>query len=137
MYPKVILHIRPLPLQLLQRPCQSVALSPEEFRQVLFGHLPNAVGLVILKQRHDCPLARRDKPGGVDPTSRVNGFPDDGLFAEGGIGEGGVAIKRIGLNARKKIEKLIGKKVYLELFVSVKKGWSKNKEGLKELGYDF
>ena len=53
------------------------------------------------------------------------------------IGEGGVAIKRIGLNARKKIEKLIGKKVYLELFVSVKKGWSKNKEGLKELGYDF
>jgi GTP-binding protein Era len=53
------------------------------------------------------------------------------------IGEGGIAIKRIGLNARKKIEKLIGKKVYLELFVSVKKGWSKNKEGLKQLGYDF
>lgn len=53
------------------------------------------------------------------------------------IGEGGIAIKRIGLNARKKIEKLIGKKVYLELFVSVKKGWSKNKEGLRELGYDF
>ncbi len=53
------------------------------------------------------------------------------------IGEGGVAIKRIGLNARKKIEKLIGKTVYLELFVSVKRGWSKNKEGLRELGYDF
>lgn len=53
------------------------------------------------------------------------------------IGEGGIAIKRIGLNARKKIEKLIGKTVYLELFVSVKKGWSKNKEGLRELGYDF
>ena len=53
------------------------------------------------------------------------------------IGEGGVAIKRIGLNARKKIEKLIGKKVYLELFVSVKRGWSKNKENLRELGYDF
>ena len=49
-------------------------------------------GDLILKQRHDCPLARRDKPGGVDPTSRVNGFPDDGLFAEGGIGEGGVAV---------------------------------------------
>jgi len=53
------------------------------------------------------------------------------------IGKGGEAVKRIGLNARKKIEKLIGKKVYLELFVSVKKGWSKNKAGLKELGYDF
>ena len=53
------------------------------------------------------------------------------------IGKGGEAIKRIGLNARKKIEQLIGKKVYLELFVSVKKGWSKNKASLKELGYDF
>ena len=53
------------------------------------------------------------------------------------IGKGGEAIKRIGLNARKKIEKLVDKKVYLELFVSVKKGWSKNKAGLKEIGYDF
>jgi len=53
------------------------------------------------------------------------------------IGKGGEAIKRIGLNARKKIEKIAGKKVYLELFVSVKKGWSKNKTSLKELGYDF
>ena len=53
------------------------------------------------------------------------------------IGKGGEAIKRIGLNARKKIEPLIGKKVYLELFVSVKKGWSKNKTSLKEMGYDF
>jgi GTP-binding protein Era len=53
------------------------------------------------------------------------------------IGKGGEAIKRIGLNARKKIEQLINKKVYLELFVSVKKGWSKNKQSLKELGYDF
>jgi GTP-binding protein Era len=53
------------------------------------------------------------------------------------IGKGGEAIKRIGLNARKKIEKISQKKVYLELFVSVKRGWSKNKTSLKELGYDF
>ena len=53
------------------------------------------------------------------------------------IGKGAVAIKRIGLNARRKIEKLIDKKVYLELFVSVKKGWTKNKSSLKELGYNF
>lgn len=53
------------------------------------------------------------------------------------IGKKGEAIKRIGLNARKKIEKLSGKKCYLELFVSVKRGWSKNKSSLKELGYNF
>ena len=39
--------------------------------------------------------------------------------------------------ARKKIEKLSGKKIYLELFVAVKKGWTKNKTGLKEMGYDI
>jgi len=53
------------------------------------------------------------------------------------IGKGGEAIKRIGLNARKKIEKLTQKKAYLELFVSVKKGWTKNKKSLKEMGYEF
>ncbi len=53
------------------------------------------------------------------------------------IGKGAVAIKRIGLNARKKIEQLSGKKCYLELFVSVKKGWTKNKDSLKEMGYNF
>ena len=53
------------------------------------------------------------------------------------IGKGATAIKRIGYNARKKIERLTQKKVYLELFVSVKKGWTKNKHSLKELGYNF
>lgn len=52
------------------------------------------------------------------------------------IGKGASAIKRIGKDARKKIEKLSGKKVFLELFVSVKKGWTKNKTGLKEMGYE-
>ncbi len=52
------------------------------------------------------------------------------------IGKGAAAIKRIGKDARLKIEKLTGRKAYLELFVSVKKGWTKNKQGLKELGYD-
>lgn len=53
------------------------------------------------------------------------------------IGEAGAGIKRIGKYAREKIEALSGKKAYLELFVSVKRGWSKNKQTLKEFGYDF
>lgn len=52
------------------------------------------------------------------------------------IGKGATAIKRIGKDARVKIEKLTGKKCFLELFVSIKKGWTKNKDGLKELGYE-
>lgn len=51
------------------------------------------------------------------------------------IGKGGTAIKRIGQHAREKIENLSGVKAYLDLFVSVKKGWSNDKEFLNELGY--
>ena len=51
------------------------------------------------------------------------------------IGKGGEAIKRIGIYARKKIEVLSGKKVFLDLQVIVKKGWSKDKSYLEEIGY--
>jgi GTP-binding protein Era len=53
------------------------------------------------------------------------------------IGKGATAIKRIGKDARAKIEKLSGKKCFLELFVSIKKGWTKDKQTLKELGYEM
>ena len=51
------------------------------------------------------------------------------------IGKGGESIKRIGKSAREKIERLSMKKAYLDLQVSVKKGWTKDKEFLEEIGY--
>ncbi len=51
------------------------------------------------------------------------------------IGKGGEAIRRIGRDARLKIEELCGKKVFLELFVSVKKGWTNDKKFLEDIGY--
>ena len=53
------------------------------------------------------------------------------------IGKGGEAIKRIGRAARLKIEQLSGKRCYLNLQVSVKKGWSKDASYLKKLGYEI
>ncbi len=52
------------------------------------------------------------------------------------IGKGGETIKRIGKSAREKIERLSTKKTYLNLQVTVKKGWTKDKNFLKEIGYD-
>ncbi len=52
------------------------------------------------------------------------------------IGKKGEAIKRIGKSARQKIERLSGKKAYLNLQVTVKKGWTKDKNFLQEIGYD-
>ena len=51
------------------------------------------------------------------------------------IGKSGSAIKRIGIEARKNIEKLSDKKVFLKLEVIVKPRWSKDKKALSDLGY--
>jgi len=51
------------------------------------------------------------------------------------IGKGGNTIKRIGKQARGKIESLSGKQAYLDLFVSVKPNWTNDKKMLEDLGY--
>jgi GTPase len=51
------------------------------------------------------------------------------------IGEGGKMIKAIGSNARKDIEKFVGQKVFLELFVKVRPKWRENETFLREYGY--
>ncbi|MBD9363665.1 GTPase Era [Methylomonas fluvii] len=54
------------------------------------------------------------------------------------IGKQGEMLKKVGSEARVDIEKLIGQKVYLELWVKVKKGWSDNERALQSLGFsDF
>jgi len=51
------------------------------------------------------------------------------------VGQKGAGIKRVGKLAREQMELFSGKKIFLDLHVSVKKGWSKNKDGLEEFGY--
>ncbi|MBN2688988.1 MAG: GTPase Era [Gammaproteobacteria bacterium] len=51
------------------------------------------------------------------------------------IGKKGEKLKLIGSSARKDIEKLLGKKVYLQLWVKVKTGWTDDERMLKDLGY--
>lgn len=51
------------------------------------------------------------------------------------IGKGGEKIKRVGIEARKDIEKFFDKKVYLELFVKVEKDWRNRENKLKAFGY--
>ncbi|MGZ3652645.1 MAG: GTPase Era, partial [Bdellovibrionota bacterium] len=51
------------------------------------------------------------------------------------IGRGGAKIKEIGSAARESVERLLGGKVVLKLFVKVTPKWSKNAEQLKLLGY--
>lgn len=52
------------------------------------------------------------------------------------IGEGGKALKRVGIQAREEMEKFFGKKIFLETFVKVEEDWRKNKNKLRKFGYD-
>ena len=51
------------------------------------------------------------------------------------IGKGGSMLKKIGTNARKDIERMLGKKVFLELFVKVHPGWRESKQFVDELDW--
>ncbi|PAV29033.1 GTPase Era [Virgibacillus profundi] len=51
------------------------------------------------------------------------------------IGKQGSMLKNIGKSARKDIETLLGTKVYLELWVKVKKDWRNRQSNLHELGF--
>jgi GTP-binding protein Era len=53
------------------------------------------------------------------------------------IGEGGKMLKAIGTAARKEIEEMGGRKVFLELRVKVEKDWRDNENVLKRFGYSL
>ena len=52
------------------------------------------------------------------------------------IGKGGETLKRIATEARQDMERLFDGKVFLEVFVKVKSGWSDDERVLKSLGYE-
>jgi GTP-binding protein Era len=52
------------------------------------------------------------------------------------VGKGGAMIRAIGKAARHEIERFLGSRVFLELFVKVEKNWTESKRLLKEFGYD-
>lgn len=52
------------------------------------------------------------------------------------IGAKGEMLKKIGSQARQDIERLLGTRIYLELFVKVVENWSERPSQLRELGYE-
>ncbi len=51
------------------------------------------------------------------------------------IGKNGAMLKKVGSQARQDIEKLLDRKVFLQLWVKVKADWSDNDRALRQLGY--
>jgi GTP-binding protein Era len=53
------------------------------------------------------------------------------------LGEGGQQIKRIGARARAELERMLGRRVHLFLFVKVSKDWTEDRERYEAMGLDF
>jgi GTP-binding protein Era len=52
------------------------------------------------------------------------------------LGKGGTKIRSIGKAARFDMERMLGTRVFLELFVRVEKNWTQSKRMLKDFGYE-
>jgi len=69
----------------------------------------------------------------IDAVIFVNRDSQKGII----IGHQGKALKRVGTEARKEMEEFFGKKVFLQLYVKVRKDWRDNENQLRRFGYDF
>ena len=71
------------------------------------------------------------RPIAISATIHVERDSQKGII----IGKRGSMIKRIGTEARKDMETLLGHSVFLDLFVRVEPKWSRSQKGLNKLGY--
>lgn len=74
---------------------------------------------------------RDDKTSYIAATLFVERESQKGIV----IGQGGEKLKQIGIDARQKIEELIGRRVYLRLRVKVRKNWRNDEAALNLFGY--
>ncbi len=52
------------------------------------------------------------------------------------IGKQGQVLKQVGQAARLRLEKMLGEKIFLQLWVKVKQGWADDERALRQLGYE-
>jgi GTP-binding protein Era len=67
----------------------------------------------------------------VDATIYVERESQKGII----IGKQGSRLKQIGQSARQEIERLLNTRVYLALWVKVRKDWSENEQLIRDMGY--
>lgn len=88
--------------------------------------IPHSVAVVVDSMKRD----ENDKIL-IQATINVERDSQKGII----IGKGGKMLKQIGIRARQDMEKMLGDKVYLELWVKVQKDWRDKQRTLDDFGY--
>ena len=95
---------------------------------------------VLIETGQEVPYATAVKIEAFEPGERLTRIAA-AIFCEREgqkailIGKGGTMLKRIGTSARKQIERLLGTKVFLELFVKVRQDWRSSEAALDDLDW--
>jgi GTP-binding protein Era len=104
-------------------------LAAELIREKLLGEtreeVPHSTAVVVEKWEETANLTR------ISATIFVERPGQKGIV----IGSGGAMLKRIGTLAREEIERLLERKVFLELHVKVRPHWREDKRFLNELDW--
>jgi GTPase len=104
-------------------------LAAEIIREKLIRSLgqevPHAISIEILQFKEEGSLTRIHAVIWVERDGQKNIV----------IGKGGEGLKKVGQSAREDLEKLLSTKIYLNLWVKVKRGWSDDERALQGLGY--
>jgi GTP-binding protein Era len=99
----------------------------EKLTRQLSQELPYAISCEVEEFKHEPPGLTR-----IGITIWVERPGQKAIV----IGHKGAALKRVGQQARIDIEKMLGHKVFLQLWVRVKEGWSDDLRAMHSLGYD-
>lgn len=99
----------------------------EKLLQYLLDEVPHGTAVEIIRMEDD----KSSGITNIDATIYCEKDSHKAII----IGKGGEMIKKIGQDARIDIEKFLGNKVFIKLWVRVKKDWRDNPSLLKSLGY--
>jgi GTP-binding protein Era len=100
----------------------------EKILQVTRQEVPHSVAVEVEEMR---PAAGREMAY-IRAEAFVEKDSQKGIL----VGAGGKRLKLISTNARKEIEKLLGEKVFLDLWVKVKPEWRDREDVLRAWGYE-
>jgi GTP-binding protein Era len=104
-------------------------IAAEMIREKVFRftgeEIPYATAVTVESFKEEPQLIR------IQATIHVEKDSQKGIV----IGKKGAKLKQIGREARLEIERMVGTKVFLKLFVRVQKNWSKDTKALRRLGY--
>ena len=114
--------------QISDRPMRFLAaeLVREAAMEELSQEIPYSLAVEVVEYKEDRPGLTR---------IRADLLVERATQKQIVIGTGGAVIKKIGIRARREIEKRVEQKVHLDLWVKVEPKWSKRPKRLKSLGY--